>query len=762
MVSTGLNTPEDYLKAVRDHKLLVIVPIVLSVGIAWLLCLWLPKSYRSSTLLHFEEQKVRYVKGVDAPTAEGASEKLEVMQSGINKMRQVLYRRELLAQVAQEFHLYGYDKENATPAFEDGVVGQMRDSVKIETPKDSPFLKVSFVNENKLTARNVTARMAELFIQEIAKSRVVIAESSSEFIQQELDKLKVQLEAKERALAQFKATHLGSLPEQMESNLRAIDRLEGETTAQNEAEKTLNTRLASLDKAIREYEDPGNDMSPRRVARDPRLARINELARTLRGMQTVYKESYPDLAVIRAEIKQLQAMTTEEFVGLHPEPGDSENAEPVRGKKKSLDPYKAELLKQREEILSQLDLGEVRKARIASDIKKYEGRLESTSLHQQELMVTQRDYDNMQKSYQALLEKKLNVSMAGELERKRQGTQLRIIDPASLPGLPEKPNILVIMLGGLAVGSALGFGGAFGLELLRRGYVSAEEVEVVLGLPVISSISDFNSVWSGPAKHAVSASPRRQDRLLPLPGLKWDGTSSAAEREIEVTVAPELVAMWHPRSVVAEQYRVAATRIDLMMGKQESTVAVVASSLQGEGKTCTSLNLAHVLSRDYGKKTVLIDCDLKRPMIHALAGIETNAGLSDVLLGEKPLEDCLEYHEQLGIWILPAGSLGAGTTALAHINQLSELIDQLRARFQYVVLDAPPLLPVAEANLIARMGDVVVFVIRARETRRDAVHRALKLIGEDKPLAIVLNGVESHDMPYYSRSYYEPQRKQLK
>lgn len=759
-MNAGLSTPEDYLKVIQNHKWLVVSPIVLCVGIAWLLCVWLPKSYRSSTLLHFEEQKVRYVKGVDAPTSEAVPDKLETMQSGINKMRQVLYRRELLAQVAQEIHLYGYEKENATPAMEEDVVGRMRDLVKFETPKDSPFLKVSFVDENPIVAREVTARMAELFIQEIAKSRVVIAESSSEFIQQEMDKMKLQLEAKERALAQFKTAHLGALPEQMESNLRGIDRLEADATDQNDMEKTLNSRLASIDKAIREYEDPENETSPRRVARDPRLARIKELERSLLSMQAVYKETYPDLLGLKNEIKQLQSMTTEDYMALHQPSEDSEVAVAGKPKKKRIDPYKAELLKQREDVLSQLELVRVRLARISAEIKKYEGRIESTSVHQQEFMVTQRDYDNLQKSYQGLLEKKLNVSMAGELEKKRQGAQVRIIDPATLPGLPEKPNILLIMLGGLGFGCALGFGGAFGLELLRRGYVSAEEVEVALGLPVISSISNYESVWSGSTKQALSDSRRRQDRLLALPGLNRERSIAAVNAE--VSVGPELVAVWYPRSVVAEQYRVAATRLELMVGKQQSTVVVVSSAMMGEGKTCTALNLAHVFSRDYGKKTILVDCDFKRPMVHTLAGMESTAGLADVLLGKKKLEDCLEYHEQLGVWILPAGSVQSGTTALAHINQLSELIGELRTRFEYIVLDAPPLLPVAEANVIARIGDIVAFVIRARSTRRDAVSRAIKLVGDDESLAVVLNGVESNDMPYYSRSYYEPQHKQLR
>ena len=145
-------------------------------------------------------------------------------------------------------------------------------------------------------------------------------------------------------------------------------------------------------------------------------------------------------------------------------------------------------------------------------------------MHQQELMTIQRDYDNLQKNYQALLEKKLNVGIAGHLEQKRQGSQMRIIDPAHLPVWPEKPNILMIMFGGLAVGCALGFGSAFGLEIMRRGFVSAEEIEIALGLPVLAAISQFESAWPGSAKTPGWQS-RRQERLLLLPGLKKEGSS---------------------------------------------------------------------------------------------------------------------------------------------------------------------------------------------------------------------------------------------
>ena len=578
-----------------------------------------------------------------------------------------------------------------------------------------------------------------------------------------MDKLKGQLEAKERALAQFKQTHLGQLPEQMTSNINALDRLESETAAQQQIEMALNLRLASVDKAIREYEDPTSEASPQRAVKDPRLGKIKALERNLAGLQSLYKETYPDVARVRNEIRQLQAMTTEEYIAQYIEQEPVEVEGERKGRRKLSDPYKVELLKQREDILRELELAHNRSARIAADIKKYEARIDGTTIHQQEWIAVQRDYEDLQKNYHALLEKKLTVNIAGNLDKQQQGTQMRIIDPARVPSIPESPNVVMIMFGGLAIGCALGFGSAFGLELLRRGFVSAEEIEIALGLPVLATISQFESALTGSAKTAAVES-RHKGRLLALPGLMKEGPS--VTNGAQVAVAPELVAMWYPRSAVAEQYRVAATRLGLIGGKQKSTVVCMTSALMGEGKTSTVLNMAYVLSRDLNRKTVLVDCDLKRPAIRAYAGMESAAGLTEVLLGRSTLDECLEYHEQLGIWILTAGIDQSGTAALTHVDRLAELIQGLRERFEYIILDSPPLLPVAEAMLIVRMADVAVHVIRARSTPRDVVADAIKMIGQEIAVTVILNGIEAKDAPYsyynYSNRVYESDRKQLR
>ena len=105
------------------------------------------------------------------------------------------------------------------------MTGRMRALVKFDS-KEAPFIRVSFADSEPEVAKAVTTRLAELFIQEFSQNREVITTASSEFIQQEFDKLKGQLEEKERALAQFKQTHLGQLPEQMTSNINALERLD--------------------------------------------------------------------------------------------------------------------------------------------------------------------------------------------------------------------------------------------------------------------------------------------------------------------------------------------------------------------------------------------------------------------------------------------------------------------------------------------------------------------------------------------------------
>jgi capsular exopolysaccharide synthesis family protein len=473
-------------------------------------------------------------------------------------------------------------------------------------------------------------------------------------------------------------------------------------------------------------------------------------------------------------------MTSAQYRDLLPE--SDETDEPIANKKskrKAIDPYHAELLKQREDIVLELEAVKRRQAHISSEISQYERRVEHTPEREQKLKTLERDYENLQKNYQSLLDKKLSAGMQKSLAQGRKGAKFSIVDPAYTPVVPVVPNIPIIMAAGLALGCALGFGGAVGLELMGRGFRSAEEVEVTLGLPVIASIPLYESAFGGSMQTVRALSGKNRASALMLPS---SNQKAGNDLDIAGSLAPsarsrgqngqlhsptpglELVSMWRPLSFVAEQYRVAATRLELMTGDRKSTAIVVTSAVMGEGKSSTALNLGYVLAKDLDRRTIVIDCDLKRPMQHIYAGVWQHPGLVEVLRGTKVIEDCVQRLGESGPWILPAGAVGDNPLALSKMHQLADLVTELKEKFDYVIIDAPPVLPLADMQVLASMGDLLAYVVKASMTGRDVVQKALKAIGDTTNVGVILNGLDAHTTPYYMQQEYyrEAHHEQLK
>jgi polysaccharide biosynthesis transport protein len=413
-------------------------------------------------------------------------------------------------------------------------------------------------------------------------------------------------------------------------------------------------------------------------------------------------------------------------------------------------------------------------------MREYESRVEKTPALEQELTLLMRDYENMQSNYQRLLEKRLNARVAENLEKRQKGEQFRIIDPANFPEKPEKPNQVRIMLMGLAVGLALGFGGAFSLELLQPVFRRSEDVEGLLGLPILATIPLFESVLGKPYKFIPNVTFRpfsgRADRRLSAPEHEGD---SNGMRELDIPqsenkqlrpaltdhqviksgmqLPPDvnLIYKWRPWSVVAEQFRVAATRLTLMQANRTSTIVIVTSSVKGEGKSCITVNLGYVLARDLGKSTLIVDCDLKCPVVHKYAGLKHDPGLRDILNGKEPVDNCIQSCGDVPLWAITAGSSAASTTELSKVHQLNKILSELRTRFDYILLDAPPILPLADMHVLAGMADVVAMVIRSGTTSQALVKKGLNTLRPTKETCIILNGLQAEMVPYYMQEGYD-------
>lgn len=775
-------SPEDYWRAVVSRKWLVISAVLVSLSIAGVICALMPKVYQSATKMWFEGAKIEesIVSGPNPGAAYAPT-----LEDRVMEVRQFVMGRKTLGQIAGEFGLFGYDKDRPDASQSENAIRAMRGSIKVEPTKDKLFITLSFSNEDPIIARDVTSRLSDLFIEETLKDRERGVEAAEDFLGLELKHAKAELEVKEKIISEFKQQHLGELPQQIDANLRKLDRLQDDMRSQSEQVQNLVNRLSQIDKNIKDYEETGevSDSLTGGISKrnkDPRLGRIKELERRLVELSSMYKETYPDLVQVKEEIRKLKEMTSAQYRDLLPDSDGAEEPSGIRrSKRKALDPYHAELLKQREDILLELDSVKRHQAHISLEISQYERRVEHTPEREQKLKTLERDYENLQKNYQSLLDKKLSAGMQKSLAQGRKGAKFSIVDPAYTPVVPVVPNIPLIMMAGLALGCALGFGGAVGLELMGRGFRSAEEVEITLGLPVIASIPLYESAFGGTMQTVRALSTKNRTSTMLLPGhgkqgedLHITGGTPALRTGNRIpngqlhhpTPGLELVSMWRPLSFVAEQYRVAATRLELMTGDRKSTAIVVTSAVMGEGKSSTALNLGYVLAKDLDRKTLVIDCDLKRPMQHIYSGVWQQPGLAEVLRGTKVVEDCLQRLGEVGPWILTAGVVGENPLALSKMHQLADLITDLKEKFDYVIIDAPPVLPLADMQVLASMADLLAYVVKASMTGRDVVQKALKVIGDTANVGIILNGLDAHTTPYYMQQEYyrETHHEQLK
>ena len=754
-------TLADYWNIAVRRKWLIVGAILLSVAVAGLLCVVLPKSYRSSTLILVEDQKIPedYVKAIVGGGIEGR----------LTMIQQQVMSRTLLSRVMEEFKLY---QSEVRQYGLETVIEDMRKDIKVQTVgtvgprgKSVESFSISFSHQDPMTAMKVTAKLTSQFIEENLKAREQLVEGATEFLEQELRLAKDRLEQQEQLISAFKTKYMGELPQQTDANLHALDRLQTDLIAVNENIHRLTDRQNMIQKSIREYQATGATSAGSTTgvggpaAIDPLVARLRELERNLATLTAEYKDTYPDIIQTKQEMKEVTAQLAKKY-GVKPEETSS-------GAVQRFDPYRRSLTREGDEIKIELARLKERQQRLTGTMKEYEVRVERAPTREQELMILLRDYDNMQKNYQSLLDKKLNARVAENLEKRQKGEQFRIIDPANLPVTPEKPNRLLIMLMGLALGCGLGFGGAITMEQLKPAFRRPEEAELLLGLPVLASIPDFLMAYANDSAQKSLPAPRAIPLpLTPLPHKgregeggdrrRWNTLFSANGSPDHLLPEINLVAKWRSASVVAEQFRVAATRLTLMVAERRNTVVVVTSAVKGEGKSATSVNLAYVLAQDLGKSTVLIDGDLKNPALHSYAAVASEPGLTDLLQGTQPLDCCLHHLEELPLWIMPTGNRADRPLELSKVHQLAGILSELRTRFEYLIVDAPPILPVADMNVLAGMADILVLVVRAGSTPRDAVQQSLNRLKAVGEVGIILTGIGLNDMPYYARgTYYE-------
>jgi polysaccharide biosynthesis transport protein len=314
-----------------------------------------------------------------------------------------------------------------------------------------------------------------------------------------------------------------------------------------------------------------------------------------------------------------------------------------------------------------------------------------------------------------------------DLERVREagGFDAQIL---GRPGTGSKasPNLYQFLLGGALMGLLAGLGLAYLVEAADKSFRTPEEIRRQLGLPVVGHI----------------------------PLLTPDADAVARAAAGQVGLDPLLVVHYRPRSIEAEAYRAVRTALYFSVDGEGHKVIQVTSANQGDGKSTLASNLAIAIAQS-GKKVLLVDADCRRPRQHQILGVEASVGLAQVLIGQVALDAAIVATAVDGLSVLPCGPVPHNPAELLTSPRFPEILADLRQRYDFVLVDTPPLLAVTDPCVVAARVDGVLLTIRmSRKARPNAV-RAREILATlgAKILGVVVNGIEREGSAYQAQSY---------
>lgn len=343
----------------------------------------------------------------------------------------------------------------------------------------------------------------------------------------------------------------------------------------------------------------------------------------------------------------------------------------------------------------QLEIAQESETNLAEELHALEEAARSQSAVEQRLSRLEREAQSSRVVYETFRNRLKEAREQANLQTPDASILTEALVPSSSDSAARFRVALIVGLGG---GTMLALGAVFILEALNNSFRSPEEVELATGLPVLAAI---------PANRRTRSPKKVSEYFINRPN------SALAEsvRNLRTSVF----------SSIARTHSIEG-------GRHESRVVMVTSSVPGEGKTSTCLLLA-LTTRHLGQSSIVVDCDIRRQRRRDTMGQTAKHGLVSVLEGEADIGSVIQTDLKSGIHVMTSGqSSKLSRSAADYLSspQFSELIDQLRERYDFVVLDTPPSLVVTDARIVARLSDSIVYMIRWNKTSRNAVAYGLK------------------------------------
>jgi capsular exopolysaccharide synthesis family protein len=578
--------------------------------------------------------------------------------------------------------------------FEDAL----RDNLTITPIERTSLVEIHFVHTDPEIAANVVNTLARVFRENDILTETEGSNKAGDVLAKQIIELQARIQANEQKRLNYKQEKSLPLGDKQGQDFVAL-RLSTYSTQLQAAEAERKNADAAYTSALTTSKTAGKWAVPEVLKNDniqKMRARINELEEKKAALLVTYTEEWPEVKKVEEQIAQIKVQldkAPDEVIS-----GLKNNYESAKKKEEGLRvDYNREYSQANQQSIAATGLTDIDQA--------IENDRQNLNLYMQranELNVTR--YADVAG----------NVSMVEEART-----------PRSPIGPARARNIIIALLLSLGVGIGL----AFLLDYLDDTLKSVEDVDRHLHLPTL----------------ALIPAPREQRRLL--------GRGGAAP---EPGAATALALIDDARSPVAEAYRHLRTSLLLSSAGQPPRTILVTSSQPSEGKTTTAVNIATMLAQT-GAEVLVLDCDLRRPRVHAHFGMGNARGVTNYLSGDANVSDLVQSSNKLpNLKVITSGPVPPNAAELLGSDEMRRLLYVLSENFTHIVIDSPPAISFTDASILSTMVDGVMLVVHGGRSSRAIVRRAKQQLQDVGAhiFGIVLNNVKLEGMDYYYSGYY--------
>ena len=706
----GYDSLRDYWDVIIRHKVTLLCFAVAGLAAAILVSLVQAPLYRARTSLEIQNFNENFMDLKSMDPTNSSTEHFSTADTYLDTQIQIMQSEALIERVLDKLNLHEARPTTHWWAFgalvrrmlglptshlpgNEAMIRQAEANLTVRSAANTRLLEVLYDSHDPKLAADFANTLVSEFVQQSQDIRWKSTQRTGQWLTSHLDEMKAKLEQSE-AQAQDYARTSGLTFTSEKDNVAG--------TRLKELQDELSAAQADSIAKRAKFEEAENKPVESLPVDDPALRDYNQKLTDLQGQLAQLTAT---LTPAHYKVKRVQAQ---------------------------IDQLQIAVQKERDHILRRIsnEYGAARRrekllAKAYAEQEKIVADMSSKAIHYETL---KGDVDSNRQIYESMLQRVKQAELASAM----RASNVLVVDTAKPPLLPFKPNLPMNSAIGLFSGMFVGVAFVLVWRHFDHRILAPGEAQVYLNLPELGAIPM--------AKISAKASHTTASTSISPPGAR-----------------PELVTWQRKVSLLAECFR--ATLTSLLLPVQNGghpQIVLLTSPAVGDGKTMVASNLGIAMA-ELGRKVVLIDGDVRRPRLHQVFGMSNDRGLADVLSaktppGTIPLVELARETKVPGLYLLSSGTKTMTTSSLFHSPRMALLLERLRTEFDMILIDAPPMIWLADARVLGRIADGVVLVLRAGRTTHESALFAMQRFAEDgtRVLGTILNNWD----PKNNEGYY--------